>query len=99
MIRPVSQRLLSIIFVWFVVTAGAEAQVASHAPEKPKWGERVTITYNPQAAGAMFSLADDVYLVANFRMDREGRLQYRLSGGSTDVHEKLEPLIRSLLMR
>jgi thiol-disulfide isomerase/thioredoxin len=34
---------------------------------------------------------------ANIIIDREGRLQFRMSGGSADINEKLAPLIRSLL--
>jgi len=85
MIRQISTRFLSLLSILLIVTVAAEAQVASHTPAKPKWGERITLTYNPQASGAMFSLADDVYAVVNFRnedySEQEVPVKMKRSGG------------------
>ena len=85
MMRQISKHLLSIFFILLVLTAVTYAQVTSYSPQKPKWSDKITITYNPQAEGAMFSLADDVYAVATMRYDdyaeQEVSSKMKRSGG------------------
>lgn len=56
---------LSISFaVAFVLSFAASAAdgPAKLAPEKPKWGEAVTVTYDPGVKGAKFLPGDTIYI-------------------------------------
>ncbi len=50
-----------ILLIFYLVST--YAQVATLKPERPKWGDKLTVIYNPQIKGAKFSLTDDVYIV------------------------------------
>ncbi len=53
---------LSVILLMLaVLSLPLAAQVAKIAPEKPKWGDTITITYDPGAAGASFLPGDEIY--------------------------------------
>jgi peroxiredoxin len=81
---------LLLIFMFFVLTNDPLAQISSIEPDQPRWGKILTITYNTAAAGAKFSVNDEIYVAArlsfpgfgeNFsaKMTREGSLfKYRL---------------------
>jgi peroxiredoxin len=46
------------------ITHNVFAQVVRIEPEKPQAGQKLTVTYDPKAQGAKFSLNDEVYVVA-----------------------------------
>ncbi|MBO0726518.1 MAG: hypothetical protein J2P52_13015, partial [Blastocatellia bacterium] len=43
-----------------ILTLGAFGQVVTTEPAKPKWGDTLKITYNPQSPGASFTLDQEV---------------------------------------
>jgi len=43
--------------------AGARSQVVTVEPQKPKHGDTLTVTYNPNAEGAVLKSGDDVYVI------------------------------------
>jgi peroxiredoxin len=45
-----------------ILTLGAFGQVVTTEPAKPKWGDTLKITYNPQSPGAAFTLDQEVRL-------------------------------------
>jgi peroxiredoxin len=44
-----------------ILSLSLGAQVAKVAPEMPKWGDTVTLTYDPAAKGAAFLPGDEIY--------------------------------------
>ena len=60
-----------------LLTANGFAQVARLAPEQPRWGQSLTITYDTTAPGAKFSAADEVYVCAklSFAEHNENRAE------------------------
>jgi peroxiredoxin len=59
MLRPSKLSILPFLFA--VVSLPLSAQVAKIAPEKPKWGDIVRVTYDPAAKGAVFLPGDEIY--------------------------------------
>lgn len=51
------------IFTLIVFSGQSLAQVAQVEPERPKWGDTLTVTYNPYAEGARLSPYDQVFVV------------------------------------
>ncbi len=58
-------------------------------PEQPRWGQTLTIIYDPAAKGAKFSLADEVYLSAHlsFAGRSEGMVVKMKKDGSVFRYE------------
>ncbi len=52
----------SLLFTLAFVTVEAAAQVSRLEPAQPRWGQTLTIVYDPTAQGAKFSVVDDVYV-------------------------------------
>ncbi|RMG47808.1 MAG: TlpA family protein disulfide reductase [Acidobacteria bacterium] len=52
------------IFTLIVFSGQSLAQVAQVEPERPKWGDTLTVTYNPKAEGAKLFAADEIYVSA-----------------------------------
>ncbi len=66
--------LLGVIVLLSCLSWSAFTQVATLTPDKPKWGDTLTVIYNPELEGAKFSLNEEVYVVS---------FQYHAQAGST----------------
>lgn len=89
--------LVSIVLMSLCLTA--QAQITKIEPATPRWGQELTVSYNPSAESASFKAEDQVYLFArveypdrvrNFsvRMAREGALfihKYRVDGDASSI--------------
>lgn len=67
------------------LTATAFGQVLKVEPEKPKWGDKLKITYDPNAPGAAFTL-DENPLALSVHLFREDGLGFR---------PKMAPMIKA----
>lgn len=89
-----AMRLLSVLFLALAGVGATPSQspqeqpVVTFAPEQPKWGDTVTVTYNTRAKGAKFSPHDDVFVVAMTRY--EDHSEKKVSGRATVKGHLLE---------
>lgn len=60
------KKFLSAVVVAILAAAPAAAQVGRYFPENPKWGENLSIVYNPAAPGAALSAGDGIYAFIGF---------------------------------
>jgi len=77
---------ISIVLILALVSTAASRSMAQHSrlePRQPRWGQTVTVTYDPASAQAKLRQSNDLYLVVemifplensfrSFRMKREG---------------------------
>jgi len=56
-----------------LLTDVAQAQVSRLDPEQPRWGQTMTITYDPAAPGAKFTAADDVHVCVRMTFPDHGQ--------------------------
>lgn len=77
---------ISIVLILVLVSTAASRSMAQHSrlePRQPRWGQTVTVTYDPASAQAKLRQSNDLYLVVemifplensfrSFRMKREG---------------------------
>ncbi len=56
--------IISMVLAFGGLAGEAFAQVAKLEPERPQWGQTLTIVYDSAATGAKFSAADQVYFCA-----------------------------------
>ncbi|TET46471.1 TlpA family protein disulfide reductase [candidate division TA06 bacterium] len=72
LIRVKSEALMrrAMLVVWAIAlcvlsffACNSYGQIAKIGPDKPRWGELLTVTYDPSAPGAKFSAADKVYII------------------------------------
>jgi len=67
----------SLVVLHFAVAG--HSQVSKFYPQQPKWGEALTVTYDPHASRAMLSLSDEVYCVGFLYSAEEGKeIQMRM---------------------
>ncbi|MCI0336954.1 MAG: redoxin domain-containing protein [Acidobacteria bacterium] len=57
-----------LISILFVLTINSNAQISRLEPERPRWGEMLTIIYDAAAPGAKFTPEDDVYIAARLTL-------------------------------
>ena len=60
------KKFLSAAVVAILAAAPAAAQVGRYFPENPKWGENLSIVYNPAAPGAALSAGEGIYAFIGF---------------------------------
>jgi peroxiredoxin/tetratricopeptide (TPR) repeat protein len=60
-----SVRFVFLLFpILIVLTSDSAAQTSRLEPERPRWGQILTVVYDAAAPGAKFTVQDEIYLVA-----------------------------------
>lgn len=83
--KKIAKLLFFAFYVCSVFSIDSPAQISRVEPERPRWGETLTVIYNAAESGAKLKMDDEVYLVArlyfpggsknlSLRMAREGEL-------------------------
>ncbi len=67
--RRISIFFLSMILGLTQIPLISATQIAKIMPEKPQWGDTITVTYNPSAEAAEFLPGDDLYTVYSISRD------------------------------
>jgi thiol-disulfide isomerase/thioredoxin len=87
------------ILLVLVIAAGAEAQVASVEPAEARWGDTLTLTYDPAVEGSALTIDDEVYLVAFVHRGDASEQAWRparLVDGRFTTRFEVEPGVSSL---
>ena len=72
--------ILSLVLALGAFAGEVFAQVSRFEPERPQWGQSLTIVYDSAAQGAKFSVADEVYVCAKLTFpDHSENLALRMA--------------------
>lgn len=60
--RKLLGKIAVAVFIALFLNSAAFSQIARVEPAEPRWGQKVTISYDTKSEGAKFKAADEVYL-------------------------------------